>query len=659
MATLINVDASKTDQPLTSSAPLSDTLSERAQLLYNILLNKRQDLPKFLETNGSFGTLIGLLKEIEMKTPGDNILNKLLLGTSNAVDKIKELPTTELIDVIYIISNIVNTKDQVEICEFNAGSGILSYLLSKKIEEDKNSIKVSITAYENEPQKNQFYELKKMTLSDYINSSQIPNINRSTTHTSIPNPVTTITSTPTPAPTPTPTPAPAIITASGVPPRVPVQRTPATRSNYTQVTTTSAQPPTVHATLQWRVANRRGNDNPWRTSTTSSSRSISSSTRGQATGTRSQVTGTTRGQSTGSTTNTTTGTTTNVTTGATVGATISSTIGTTISSTTGSITSSTASTTTGATTGSITSSTASTTTSSSTGVTASTTTTISAPTTTRICIITWPERDLEQIITTLIQRKIFDAILIIGETHERSCLSGTFHANLNVLLYSIVVLPVKQLCHLDYFKDDLARNNKCCRSCLTVLLNHNFGFLIPTIQEICGQHNFMESLMEHITDREALQELVIMGLLPQWIGKITDALTCDRISVIVNKILKYSIKTTDNKLIPFWLPENDVDILLFWYRKTKTKTFPVSINTRERVHDYYTKVLSVNELYGLTRSKINFTIPMWIDTVRVAEMYLNMYFNSREDDREWTKTYEGFLDRYEDSVNQPRYIDAY
>jgi len=423
-------------------------LSDKAFDLYNSLLHRRLDLADLLLKDGDYDNLSKLLKEIEEKIDEKDIIHKLMMAKKTTVNitpgqrsKINELVTKELINVIFCICNVINTKGKLEIHEFNGGSGLLTYLLSKKFEDDKDN-DVKFFTYETLLMDTQYYRATADTLQNYI-TRNIINMDI-----------------------------------------------------------------------------------------------------------------------------------------------------------------------------------------------------------TRICILNWPSRNDEVDIEALLNNKLFDAVFIIGEPYDRTGVSGDFFEHFyEQESYGVSILPVKQLCHLDYFKNDNIRNKKSCRSAVTLLLNNNYSFLTDDIREICGKTNFVENVPENITEAECIQDLTEMELIPSWIIKMEPGLECDKAVRILKNIITKQI-TLDKQLIPSWLPENNIDILEFWYTIVCAKKFPLLIKTKEQITDYYNAFAKLSCPGGLSRCKVNCSIPLWIDSVKIAEKYLFVDYSTEPTDKSWKEDLVKLLEKY-------------
>lgn len=109
--------------------------------LYHCLTEDRKSLGEYCEKYGSFEFMTKEIMEIEKKFPENAIIFKqLVLGNSDIYPDIYELPTQELIKIIFEIINFFKIKFVVSIFD---PSGILNYLLGKFSGKSENNDRVS------------------------------------------------------------------------------------------------------------------------------------------------------------------------------------------------------------------------------------------------------------------------------------------------------------------------------------------------------------------------------------------------------------------------------------------------------------------------------------------------------------------------------------
>ena len=113
--------------------------------------------------------------------------------------------------------------------------------------------------------------------------------------------------------------------------------------------------------------------------------------------------------------------------------------------------------------------------------------------------ISWLHQSCQEEFLSMIKRNKPKFIIHIGEgpiidtrVPDGNCYDKTFLKKMENLGYKYVILPVKLLCHVDYYKDDQLRKSygrDYGRSCLTLLypIDDNTDFI-----KICGEENLHE-----------------------------------------------------------------------------------------------------------------------------------------------------------------------
>lgn len=278
-----------------------------------------------------------------------------------------------------------------------------------------------------------------------------------------------------------------------------------------------------------------------------------------------------------------------------------------------------------------------------------------APSMSYVSIINWPCKSQEADIMTLINRKMFDALIILGEPPGRSCVTKEFFQKLSSNKdYKVKILPIKQICHIDYFKNENTEET-ISRSCATLLLKNENADIIEDLVEICGQENFHKTQAPELTMSETLRDLAIMEMFPAWVAEIKDEEEIKVLYEVINDILNSTTRYKTDFFIPTWMPAN-VDMLKFWNTKRKQNKFPKRIKTANKMKAFYALMTNLETNDGFTKLKLSCTFPYWVETKAIAEKYIMLKFSvTSKGSIEWDKDYESFNKKYNETIDPIMY----
>ncbi len=255
-------------------------------------------------------------------------------------------------------------------------------------------------------------------------------------------------------------------------------------------------------------------------------------------------------------------------------------------------------------------------------------------------ICSWPTRIQENLlIHYFLENKIVDVMIIIGEYFGGACLSLHDFELIKKYDYHLEIINGKQLCFLDYFKDDKIRKNNDSRSKIMLLhkktcnntniIQSGMSKELFTPNIITKESSNIEKVLSFIKNQNLLsnnttglnndyiiQDLMVNNLIPKFINTISDNSAKTEFKtiyyhVISNPILYGSIPNCINTL----------DMFKFWKFSTMNGIFPTRIISDIQFLEYYNNVVNA-ELRGLKYYHDNKNIPVWINTIDSLKKYL-------------------------------------
>jgi hypothetical protein len=194
-------------------------------------------------------------------------------------------------------------------------------------------------------------------------------------------------------------------------------------------------------------------------------------------------------------------------------------------------------------------------------------------------ICTWPINKMENNFNELIKNRYIKMFIFIDDIKYTNILSDRFVKLVEENKYTIIKLPIYQICFLDYFSNNIIE----CRSTSTIIVKNELLNEFINFYEILSPNLYKYSNYDELNID--FNDMAIIGKIPFWIAQLQ--LTNEK--NIITSIISY-LDIINHKFIPLWIP--NMELLIFWFIQFIKKMFPSHINNVEMLYQYYNRTIT-------------------------------------------------------------------